>query len=114
MQSAYVCLASLFLFLPVVVYLQCFTESVFIFNPLIDTYLPKGFTQASFNKIQVGMTKAEVLELIPAKPNMKTETSWIYGCDGAAPWGDFAWIGFHVEFNHLGRVITTEQLTFHD
>jgi hypothetical protein len=101
-------------FIPGAVYLQCFTESVFIFNPLIDTYLPEGFTQANFNKIQPGMTKAEVLELIPAKPHGKTETTWIYGRDGAAPWGDFAWIGFYIEFNRLGKVLKTEQFTFHD
>ncbi len=113
MQLAYVLLASMFL-MPVAVYLQCFTESVFILNPLIDTHLPKGFTQAGFNKIQAGMTKAEVLELIPAQPNMKGETTWIYGCDGAAPWGDFAWIGFQVRFDENDRVIAREQLTFHD
>ena len=113
MQLAYVLLASMFL-MPVAVYLQCFTESVFILNPLIDTHLPKGFTQAGFNKIQAGMTKTEVLELIPAQPNMKGETTWIYGCDGAAPWGDFAWIGFQVRFDENDRVIAREQLTFHD
>src|SRR4028119_184708 len=113
MQLAYVLLASMFL-MPVAVYLQCFTESVFILNPLIDTHLPKGFTQAGFNKIQAGMTKAEVLELIPAQPNMKGETTWIYGCDGAAPWGDFAWIGFQVRFDENDRVIAREQLTFYD
>jgi hypothetical protein len=101
-------------FIAAAVYLQCFTESVFIFNPLIDTYLPEGFTQANFNKIQPGMTKAEVLELIPGEPQGKTETKWTYGSDGAAPWGDFAWIRFSIEFDRLGKVIKTEQLTFHD
>lgn len=103
-----------FLVLPVGVYLQCFTESEFILNPLIDTHLPQGFTQVSFNKIKPGMTKAEVLELIPAPSQNLEESSWQYGNDGAAAWGDYAWFQFLIQFDKNNRVIKTEQMKFHD
>ncbi|MCY7390054.1 MAG: hypothetical protein LH647_00700 [Leptolyngbyaceae cyanobacterium CAN_BIN12] len=55
----------LLLALPVVVYLQCFTESEFVLNPLIDTQLPQGFTQAGFNSIQSGMDQNRGFEAYP-------------------------------------------------
>lgn len=100
--------------LPVVVYLQCFTESEFVLNPLIDTQLPQGFTQAGFNIIQSGMTKTEVLKHIPAPDNGLEGESWSYGNDGAAAWGDYAWFQFQVNFDKSGKVIKTSQMKFHD
>lgn len=100
--------------LPVAIYLQCFTESVFVLNPLIDTQLPQGFTQAGFDSIQAGMTKTEVLKRIPAPSSGLEDKSWGYGNDGAAVLGDYAWFRFHVEFDKHGKVIKTSQMTFHD
>lgn len=100
--------------LPVAIYLQCFTESVFVLNPLIDTQLPKGFTQAGFDSIQTGMTKTEVLKHIPAPGNELKGESWSYGNDGAAVWGDYAWFQFQINFDKSGKVIQTSQIKFHD
>ncbi|MBM0743471.1 hypothetical protein JOY44_17950 [Phormidium sp. CLA17] len=100
--------------LPVAIYLQCFTESVFVLNPLIDTQLPKGFTQAGFDSIQTGMTKTEVLKRIPAPAQGLETNSWGYGNDGAAAWGDYAWFSFQVDFDKSGKVTQTSQMKFHD
>jgi hypothetical protein len=43
-----------------------YVEGVFPFYPLIDTRLPSGFSQAKFESIQLGMTKTEVLKILPA------------------------------------------------
>ena len=100
--------------LPVAIYLQCFTESVFVLNPLIDTQLPKGFTQAGFDSIQTGMTKTKVLRHIPAPGTGLEGKSGSYGNDGAAVWGDYAWFRFQVDFDKSGKVIKTSQMKFHD
>ncbi|QLE57014.1 hypothetical protein [Nostoc sp. TCL26-01] len=109
-------IAFLWLFvLPVVIWLQCFTESEFIFNPLIDTQLPPGFTNEKFASIKPGMTKAEVLKILPPPESLANEqTSWSYGNDGAAPFGDFAWFQFHIHFDNEGKVIKTVRQKFHD
>lgn len=106
-------------------------ERVFFLNPLIDTHLPQGFTQAGFDRIQHGMTEAEVLRLIPppdrSSPNFcasdpSDETfcgnkgyAWRYGSDGAAePWADFAWFQLTVQFTQDGRVKKKTQTAFYD
>ena len=111
------------------VFLQCFTESVFIFNPLIDTRLPQGFTEDDFNKVQPKMTKFEVSRLIQAEPDqisqicyftqgdfrgMRPHSCWEYGRDGAAAWGDYAWFSFRIMFDENNRVITTERLAIYN
>ncbi|MBD2597806.1 hypothetical protein H6G74_26285 [Nostoc spongiaeforme FACHB-130] len=101
--------------LPIGIYLQCFTESVFIFNPLIDTKLPPGFTLQKFDSIKPGMSKAEVSKILSA-PRYSSDDglSWRYGEDGAAPFGDFAWFEFTIHFDEAGKVMKTERQTFHD
>jgi len=90
-----------------------YQELTFPFYPLIDTRLPSGFSQAKFESIQLGMTKTEVLKILPApvprkeykeKWNIDDDT-WYYGQDGAAPlFGDFAWFEFKIDFNEKGKV----------
>jgi hypothetical protein len=99
---------------PVWIYFQCFTENVFVFKPLIDTQLPEGFTQEGFNSIRPGMSKREVLNYIPAPEKGLKESSWSYGNDGAAAWGDYAWFQFQIAFDKRDRVIQTSQQKFHD
>lgn len=99
--------------LPVVAFLQCFTESVFVLNPLIDTALPKGFSVERFDKIKPGMTQQQVRELVPPPPSIY-ESAWAYGNDGAAPFGDYAWFMFEIEFDAQGRVVKTSRHTFYD
>lgn len=103
------------LVLPFGIWLQFFTESEFIFNPLIDTQLPPGFTNQKFDSIKPGMTKAEVLQILPPPMYLSNdETSWSYGNDGAAYFGDFAWFQFTIHFDTVGKVVKTERLKFHD
>jgi hypothetical protein len=40
-------------------------EAVFPLYPLIDTKLPPGFSLEKFENIQIGMTKNEVLKILP-------------------------------------------------
>ncbi|MBD2437744.1 hypothetical protein [Nostoc sp. FACHB-110] len=101
--------------LPVGIQLLCFTESVFIFNPLIDTKLPPGFTPQKFDSIKPGMSKSEVSQILP-EPTYSSDDggSWHYGEDGAAPFGDFAWFDFIIRFDVQGKVTKTERQTLHD
>ncbi|HLP90977.1 MAG TPA: hypothetical protein VK184_20630 [Nostocaceae cyanobacterium] len=106
-----------FIVLPLGFYAYCFTESEFFLNPLIDTQLPPGFTLKKFEQIQPGMTKAQVLKILP--PAMEIYTSnnhivWGYGEDGAAPFGDFAWFRFEIEFDQQEKVLRTKREVFHD
>lgn len=96
------------------VYLQCFTESEFVLNPLIDTQLPPGFTTVKFDSIKPGMTKTEVLKILPPPESLWNDSAWSYGNDGAAPFGDFAWFNFLIHFDQQGKVIKTERQKFHD
>ncbi|MDM9379335.1 hypothetical protein QUB80_01250 [Chlorogloeopsis sp. ULAP01] len=105
---AFVCMVA------IAVYLQCFTESEFLLNPLIDTQLPSGFTQTKFESIKPGMTQAEVLKILPPPEYLSNDDSWAYGNDGAAPFGDFAWFRFVIYFDRAGIVTKTERQKFHD
>ncbi|XHX77415.1 MAG: hypothetical protein RBJ76_23700 [Stenomitos frigidus ULC029] len=79
---------------------------MFVLNPLIDTRLPQGFTQTGFDRIQPGMTKTEVLQLVPLPEHKKLEaTAWGYGSDGACVFWDFAWFQLMIQFDQNGRVI---------
>jgi hypothetical protein len=42
-----------------------YVEAVFPLYPLIDTKLPPGFSLEKFENIQIGMTKNEVLKILP-------------------------------------------------
>ncbi|WP_413198828.1 hypothetical protein [Nostoc piscinale] len=93
----------------------CFSESEFIFYPLIDTQLPPGFTMQKFESIKPGMTKAEVSKILPVPKYLsEDDSSWHYGQDGAAPFGDFAWFEFIIRFNAEGKVIKTERQKYND
>jgi hypothetical protein len=111
-------IALLFVGLTPFIWLTCFTESYFSLNPLIDTIVPPGFTEAKFARIKIGMPKDEVLKILPP-PTSSTSTycyifrpdkkhnCWYYGNDGAALLGDFAWINFEIAFDKEGKVIKT-------
>jgi outer membrane protein assembly factor BamE (lipoprotein component of BamABCDE complex) len=89
-----------------------YQELTFPFYPLIDTRLPSGFSQAKFESIQLGMTKTEILKILPApvpRKEYKEEWSidddtWYYGQDGACLFGDFAWFEFVIFFDEEGKV----------
>ena len=89
-----------------------YQERRFPFYPLIDTKLPPGFSQAKFESIQEGMTKAEVLKILPAPVPRRergdegsiSDNYWYYGEDDACFVGDFAWFEFTIYFNEEGKV----------
>jgi outer membrane protein assembly factor BamE (lipoprotein component of BamABCDE complex) len=92
-----------------------YLEEIFPFYPLIDTKLPPGFSQAKFESIQKGMTKAEVLKILPTPVPRReygeewsiSDKDWYYGQDGACLFGDFAWFEFTISFNDKGNVSKT-------
>jgi hypothetical protein len=98
---------------PIAAYLYCYSESVFVFDPFIDTRLPQGFSVEQFEQIKLGMTKQQVLRLVPEPPSIY-QSVWHYGNDGAAPFGDFAWFGFEVEFDQTDHVVRATRHTFYD
>ncbi len=90
------------------------TESYFLPYPLIDTKLPSGFSEEKFSRIQLGMKKDEILKILPAPEHSIDRDNWSYGVDGAAPWGDFAWISFEMSFDKEGKVIEKKRYVYHD
>jgi hypothetical protein len=109
------------------IFIGGYTESVFVLHPLIDTRLPQGFTQARFDRVQPGMTQAEVLRLIPPPDGSSPDfcasdgtfcsaegDTWSYGSDGACVFWDFAWFQLTVQFDQNGRVIKKTQRAFYD
>ncbi|WP_199328921.1 hypothetical protein [Coleofasciculus sp. FACHB-1120] len=92
----------------------CHTESYFQPYPLIDTKLPSGFSEEKFSSIQLGIKKDEILKILPAPEHSIERNNWSYGVDGAAPWGDFAWISFEMSFDEEGKVIGKKRYVYHD
>lgn len=98
-------------------YLTIFwTESVFPFNPLIETPVPAGFELKNFDRIQKGMTKAEVLQLIPPPFEGKGNSQhWSYGGDERhTGFGDFAFFELGIEFTPDGRVAKVHRNILHN
>jgi hypothetical protein len=107
-----------------------YVEEVFPFYPLIETKLPSGFSQAKFERIQVGMTKTEVLKFLPppitgigyntiTKSEYKGEWSinhnaWYYGEESPVLWGDFAWFKFEIHFDKEGKVARKDYEIYYD
>ncbi|MEP0880045.1 hypothetical protein NDI49_00605 [Trichocoleus sp. ST-U3] len=92
----------------------CDTESYFLPYPLIDTKLPLDFLEEKFSRIQLGMGKDEILKILPAPEHSLDRENWSYGVDGAALWGDFAWISFEMSFDKEGKVIGKKRYINHD
>lgn len=94
------------------------SERYFFLYPDIDTVYASGFSYAKFSKIQVGMSKEQVRQLlgspfIPFSHDNRTEC-WPYSQDGRLwPVGDFAWIFVRVCFED-GMVAGTYRDVFGD
>lgn len=80
------------------------TESVFPFNPLIETHVPAGFKLENFDRIQQGITKAEVLQLIPPPFTKADSQIWSYSGERHTGFGDFAHFELTIEFTTDNRV----------
>src|SRR5690349_20171514 len=93
-------------------------ESYCVIWPSIDTRFAPGFSERKFAQVAVGMTAAEVEALVGrplgthAYPRRTTHPAykeagdevWTFTSDGAAPWGDWAWLSRELIFRE-GRVV---------
>lgn len=76
----------------------CYTESYCFFLPSIDTKFAEGYSEEKFQNIHNGMTIEKVILLLGSpletitNKDSKVATLY-YSQDGAAPFGDFAWLG---------------------
>jgi outer membrane protein assembly factor BamE (lipoprotein component of BamABCDE complex) len=82
-------------------YLCVGMESYCLIYPGIDTHYTQGFSQRKFAKVQPGMTKAEVLNLLGEPiggPEAVASSHWSYTRDGKCRWADWAWLGREIVF----------------
>jgi hypothetical protein len=101
-------------------------ESYCYLIPTIDTRYASGCSELRFRLIDVGMTREEVVQRIgqplgkgryhrewhPAYKERGDEI-WHYTTDGAAAWGDWAWLSRELIFRE-GRVVQKVYWTFYD
>jgi len=92
-------------------------EQLCFFWPSIDTRFAAGYSDAAFNAVAPDMSAAAVehllgkpLEIVPAADGSE---SWWYTSDGAAPFGDWAWLGREIVFR-AGRVAEINSRTYYD
>ncbi len=78
-------------------------EGECIYDPLIDTRHTDSFNPYNIPKLETGMTKEEVVELI-GQPLRDTDTEMQFTGDGASPHGDFAWYDFSIALED-GKVV---------
>jgi hypothetical protein len=87
-------------------------------NPWIDTQTSSEYSEEKFNQIKIGMTKAEVIDILDkpwsvdwkkggTKWNTKDSLDkvWNFTGDGKFDKGDFAWIGRALYFTDSGEVV---------
>ena len=93
------------------------SETVFVFNPSIDTSSTQGFSRTAFLRVEPGMKEAEVIELVgepaarrsPSNPRAEFDESWGYSQDGACGWCDAAWRSHSVYFRNGTVLKAAEQ-----
>jgi outer membrane protein assembly factor BamE (lipoprotein component of BamABCDE complex) len=87
-------------------------ESYCPWNPYIDTVFPKSFIIDNLDKVEVGMEKSNVIELIGEPLSIhKSRTmadnenyyyseneTYYYSEDGKAKIGDWAWLQIRIQF----------------
>lgn len=93
--------------------------------PSIDTRYASGYSERKFRQVEVGMTETQVVALIGrplgthrywrGHPAYKFpgDFVWSYTSDGAAFWGDWAWLSREIIF-HEGRVVQKVFWTYYD
>ena len=93
-------LALLFVFLM----LSGYSEGYCYFWPSIDTKYAEGYSEKEFEQIAVGMARTEAEAIMCQPLGVGTNKSGLvqisYTCDGAAPFGDFAWFGRGLEISN--------------
>jgi outer membrane protein assembly factor BamE (lipoprotein component of BamABCDE complex) len=97
-------------------YLFVGMESYCVLYPSIDTRYASGFTESNFEKVQVGMTKDEVVSLL-GDPlggiSVRSRSRWSYTQDGNCRWADWAWFGREVVFRD-DRVVEKVSCIYYD
>lgn len=89
-----------FVFLPFEIAVFCFTlvmafattmiEKQCIYNPLIDTCHSESFNPYNVPKVEIGMSREEVVRLI-GEPLREMGSHAFFTGDGACTFGDYAW-----------------------
>ena len=82
-----------------------FMEDYFYFSPYADTYVSKDFTEEKFNKIRVGYSEDEVLQIIGEPLSVTQNNLWHYTADGKCKKDDFAWMEYGIQFDNNGKVL---------
>ena len=99
--AATACVAAL------LIYMSSGFESYCYIYPSIDTRYTGGFSERAFARIQIGMTRDEVSNLLGAPfggVSGEAEKQWNYTQDGKCQWADWAWLGRTVVFEN-NRVV---------
>jgi hypothetical protein len=88
----------------VVLMLSGYSEGYCYFWPSIDTEYAEGYSEDDFEKITVGMSRTDAEAIMCAPLGVGTNKSGLvrtsYTCDGAAPFGDFAWFARGLEISN--------------
>lgn len=95
-------------------------ESKFLPDLYIDTCFPSGFERESFDRLDPGMSPAEV-EAITGAPRIRRpprswgyllpgnpDLVWVYSTDRCSPTGDYAWRSYQVGFRN-GAVVAVSR-----
>jgi hypothetical protein len=108
------------------------TEQYFAPAPEIGTLFSPHYSEANFDRIESGMSEAEVLEGLGEPLNKDrmiisfnqgarsasmptgSVTMWSYSGDNPGGIWDFAWLGRFVYFDEAGRVTGTVKWVFYD
>lgn len=103
-------------FLVIIFLMVTETESYFWPYPSIDTKYAPGFSEGKFRQVKVGMSQDEVFAIL-GKPlgvqPFSEGTRFFYSEDGAAPIGDFAWLGRLIDVKD-GKVTKIINQVFYD
>jgi hypothetical protein len=91
------------------VHAECYYQT----NPLIDTVLPKEFSEDKFAVVKPGMSDSEVMQLL-GSPALIQDEMLVYGSDGAVGWWDFAWVQYTIHLNAQGKVVDKEREIFYN
>jgi hypothetical protein len=92
----------------------CHSEVECFWNPWIDT-LDDGYSEAAFDRVEVGMTVAQAQHTLGKSYGIATNSSeeiWLTG-DGKCKWGDFAWMGRALSFSN-GVLVAKIKQTMYD
>lgn len=78
-------------------YLYTHMNAYCFFDPAIDTYFARDYTEEKFEQVRPGMKPAELKALLGEPLDKGVDHTgaivWWYTSGGKCSWGDFAWLG---------------------